>query len=204
VQVENPSLENLDEQFKPMDGFGGNPLDNGNYWMMTKGMFERGLRHGVINEFNMLDNIVKDFDSVWTEYKRIPFGKGWVDVHHEAHKNNGFAQSLEMAEKEAMLGNQIKILPEHTGKGIKKWKNPDYLYNASLYELKTIEGSKSSISNALSGKKKQSPNFIIAVPANANKTMLLRYINGRLKDKKQPLNIRKIILYIGGERFVFP
>jgi hypothetical protein len=27
VQVENPSIENLDEHFKPMKGFGGNPLD---------------------------------------------------------------------------------------------------------------------------------------------------------------------------------
>ena len=204
VQVENLTMKSLKKHFKPMEGFGGNPLDNGNYWMMTKRIFERGLRYGIINEFNQLDNIVADFDSVWKEYTRKSFGTGWIDIHQEAYKNNGFVESIAMAEKEALLGNKIKLLPEHTGKGIKKWKNPDYLYNASLYELKTIAGSKSSISNALRGHIKQAPNFIISVPANSNEHMLTRYIDGRFNDKINPINIRNLILYIGNKRLTWP
>jgi len=47
-------------------------------------MFECGLQYGVINEFNMLDNIVTDFASVWKGCKREIFGKGWIEVHEKA------------------------------------------------------------------------------------------------------------------------
>ena len=204
IQVENPTMKSLGKHFKPMEGFGGNPLENGNYWMMTKGMFERGLKYGIINEFNQLDNIVKDFDSLWNGYTREKIGKGWVDIHATSRNNPEFANNYAIAKKQAAEGNRIKMLPEHTGEGIYGWKNPDYLINGSLWELKTIGGTKSSIKNAFSRGKEQAKNLIISISENADKSMLKRYIDGRFSDKKNPTSIRNLILYIGDEKFVWP
>ena len=201
--VENPSMKSLRKEFAPMSGFGGNPLDNGNYWMMTKGMFERGLRYGIINEFNQLDNIVKDFDSLWPEYTRKIFGKGWVDIHKDVINTGEFQKNFDMAEKLATNGERVKMIPTHTGKGIKKWKNPDYLMNGSLWEYAKINGSESSIKNAFKREADQSKNVIIQVPSDSKKYMLKRYINGRFNDKKTPTIIRNLILYIGDERYVW-
>ena len=204
VQVENPSMKSLNKHFKPMKGFGGNPLDNGNYWMMTKGMFERGLRYGIINEFNQLDNIVMDFDSLWPEYTRKSFGNGWVDIHKTIINTDEFSKNYAMAEKLALEGERVKMLPTHVGYKIKKWKNPDYLMNGSLWEYAKINGSKSSIKNAFKREADQAKNVIISVPANADEIMLTRYINGRFNHKKAPTSIRNLILFIGDKRFVFP
>ncbi|MDR0501855.1 MAG: phage head morphogenesis protein [Treponema sp.] len=204
IQVENPTMKSLGKHFKPMEGFGGNPLENGNYWMMTKEMFNRGLRYGIINEFNQLDNIVKDFDSVWKEYSREKFVNGWVDVHKNVIDTDEFQKNYEMAKKLAADGERVKIIPTHTGKGIKGWKNPDYLMNGSLWEYAKINGSKSSIKNAFKREADQARNIVILVPSDADKNMLLRYINGRFNNKKSPSIIRNLILYIGDERHIWP
>jgi hypothetical protein len=183
-----------------MKGFGGNPLDNGNYWMMTPAMFERGLRYGVINEFNQLDNIVADFDSVWKGYKREIIGKGWIDIHGDAIKASGFKENYAVAQKEAMDGNQIKILPEHKGEGLSEWKNPDYLRNACLWELKNPNGSKSSIDRAIREGQKQAPNLIIQAPKTADRNLILQAIFYRFTHKEFPARIRNLILYFGDEK----
>jgi hypothetical protein len=36
--VENTGIDDLKSRFKPMDGFGGNPLDKKSWWMMTENM----------------------------------------------------------------------------------------------------------------------------------------------------------------------
>ena len=197
VQVENPSMRSLGKHFKPMKGFGGNPLDSGNYWMMTPTMFERGLRYGIINEFNMLDNIVADFDSVWKGYKREIIGKGWIDIHESAINRREFKNNYETAKKLATEGDHIKILPEHK---IKKWKNPDYLRNASLWELKTVNGSHASIDGAITEGQKQALNLIIQLPAGVNKNIVLKTIWLRFTRKDSPARIRNLILYIGNKK----
>jgi hypothetical protein len=200
VQVENPSIENLDERFKPMDGFGGNPLDNGNYWMMTKGMFERGLRYGVINEFNMLDNIVADFDSVWKNYKRKIVGKGWIDIHEKAISRDEFTKNYYVAKKLAADGEHIKILPIHEGAGIKNWKNPDYLINASLWELETCNGSHSSIDHVIREGQKQALNLILQLPENTNRKIAIQTIYNRFTRKDSPAKVRNLIVYWGSKK----
>ena len=58
------------ENFKPQEGFGGNPVDNGNWWMLTQGQMEQAIKYGVLREFNRDENIFADYDSVWKGYKR--------------------------------------------------------------------------------------------------------------------------------------
>jgi hypothetical protein len=197
VRVENPGMKSLQGQFKPMKGFGGNPLDSGNYWMMTPDMFERGLKYGVISEFNFLDNIVSDFNAVWKGYTREPAGKGWIDIHGKARGSGEFNRNYAAAQKLAADGDHIKMLPVHNAEG---WKNPDYLINASLWELESPSGSPSSINNAIRDGQGQAPNLVLQVPETADRSLVLRAIFKRFTRKDSPARIRKLILFFGGER----
>jgi hypothetical protein len=197
VQVENSAMENLRRQFKPLKGFGGNPLDNGNYWMMTPGMFERGLNYGVINEFNFMDNIVSDFASVWKGYKREVVGKGWLDIHKSARESGEFEKNYAAAKRLASDGDHVKMLPVHHAE---KWKSPDYLINASLWELESPGGSRSSIDHAIREGQSQAPNLIIQVPQTASRSLVLRTIFNRFIRKDSPARIRKLTLLFGDEK----
>jgi hypothetical protein len=197
VQVENPAMKNLRGQFKSMKGFGGNPLDNGNYWMMTPDMFERGLKYGVINEFNFMDNIVSDFNAVWKGYARETTGKGWIDIHGKARGSGEFNENYAAAQKLAADGDHIKMLPVHNAEG---WKNPDYLINANLWELESPNGSRSSINHAIRDGQDQAPNLILQVPGTADRSLVLRAIFNRFTRKDSPARIRKLILLFGNER----
>jgi hypothetical protein len=197
ARVENTDIETLREHFKPMKGFGGNPLDNGSYWMMTPGMFERGLNYGVINEFNALDNIVSDFNSVWKGYKREAVGKGWVDIHEAAKETREFDNNYAMAKKLADGGDRVKMLPVHHAE---KWKSPDYLIDASLWELESPSGSPASIDHAIRDGQAQAPNLIIQAPETADRSSVLRTIFNRFVRKDSPARIRKLILFLGNER----
>jgi DNA-binding protein Fis len=197
VQVENPTIETLQGQFKPMKGFGGNPVENGNYWMMTPNMFERGLKYGVINEFNFMDNIVSDFESVWRGYRREVTEKGWIDIHEKARGSGEFDKNYAVAKKLAADGDHIKMLPVYHAEN---WKSPDYLINASLWELESPRGSPSSIDHAIRDGQNQAPNLIVQVPETANRPTVLRTIFNRFTRKDSPARIRKLILFFGDER----
>jgi hypothetical protein len=70
--VENPSMKNIRKQFKPMDGFGGNPLDKESWWMMTENMALRAAHYNIFNDvesfarenglYNFALNLVKGVD----------------------------------------------------------------------------------------------------------------------------------------------
>jgi len=155
---------------------------------------------GVINEFNQLDNIVKDFDSLWSEYERRTIGKGWIDIHKSAFRNHGFNENFKVAQKLAKDGEHIKMLPEHKGKGITGWKNPDYLMNASLWELESPGGSLSSIDDAVRDGMKQAPNLILNIPKNADRDTIFYGIKKRILYKNNVEKIRNLIIYFGDER----
>jgi hypothetical protein len=193
--VENPTMKSIKKQFKPMGGFGGNQLDNGNYRMMTPAMFKRELQYGIINEFNMLDNIVADFNSVWKGYKRENIGKGWIDIHDSVSNSKEFTGNYSVAKKLASGGDLVKMLPEHKGKGISGWKNPDYLINASLWELESLNGSKTSINHAIRDGQNQAPNLIIQVHEPVDRKSVLKAIFDRFTHKQYPARVRNLILF---------
>jgi hypothetical protein len=180
-----------------MKGFGGNPVDSGSYWMMTPDMFERGLKYGVVNEFNSLDNIVSDFNSVWKGYARETTGKGWIDMHRKARGTGEFHKNYMAAKRLAADGDHIKMLPVHHAED---WKSPDYLINASLWELESPGGSRSSIDHAIRDGQDQAPNLILQVPGTADRSLVLRTIFNRFARKDSPARIRKLMLLWGDER----
>lgn len=48
--VENPTMKSL-SKFKVQEGFGGNPLDRGNWWDLTDSMKRLAEKYGLLNEF---------------------------------------------------------------------------------------------------------------------------------------------------------
>ena len=62
-KIDNPGMKEF-KAFKPQEGFGGNPVDNGNWWMLTQGQMEQAIKYGVLREFNRDENIFADYDSV--------------------------------------------------------------------------------------------------------------------------------------------
>jgi hypothetical protein len=165
--------------------------------MMTPDMFERGLKYGVINEFNSLDNIVSDFNSLWRGYTREPIGKGWIDIHGKARRTGEFNENYTVAKNLAADGDYVKMLPIHH---VKDWKNPDYLINASLWELESPSGSRSSIDHAIRDGQGQALNLILHVPETANRPLVLRTIFNRFTRKDSPARLRKLMLLFGNER----
>jgi hypothetical protein len=165
--------------------------------MMTPDMFERGLKYGVINEFNSLDNIVSDFNTLWKGYTREPIGKGWIDIHGKVRGSKEFNRNYAAAQKLAVDGDRVKMLPVHNVEG---WKNPDYLINASLWELESPNGNKTSIDNAIRDGQDQAPNLVLQVPETADRSVVLRTIFNRFARKDSPARIRKLILLFGNER----
>lgn len=56
VQVENPSIKNLRGQFKPMKGFGGNPIKKESWWKLTPEMLKRAEKYGIADAIADLKN----------------------------------------------------------------------------------------------------------------------------------------------------
>jgi len=73
--VKNPDMDDM--RFKPMDGFGGNPLEKESWWMMTENMALRAAQYNIFNEvesfagenglYNFALNLVRGKDLRWLE-----------------------------------------------------------------------------------------------------------------------------------------
>ena len=50
--VENPTMKSL-SKFKVQEGFGGNPLERGNWWDLTDSMKRQAERYGIIKDFEL-------------------------------------------------------------------------------------------------------------------------------------------------------
>jgi hypothetical protein len=144
-----------------------------------------------------MDNIVSDFNAVWKGYKRETIGKGWIDIHEKAEGSREFNKNYAVAQKLAADGGRVKMLPVHN---TEHWKSPDYLINASLWELESPSGSLSSIDHAIRDGQSQAPNLIIQLPETANRPLALRAIFNRFTRKDSPARIRKLILFFGSEK----
>lgn len=152
--VENPTMKSL-SKFKVQEGFGGNPLDNGNWWMMTPQQMERAIKYSCLGLFNRSENIFADYENVWNGYTRHE-GKngGWYDLCKNP-PNDWFTNNKTVVEFLVNNGYQIKVIPaiENVKKnyGV-KWSNPDLIINGILSDIKTVD---TSISSRLKSAKEQ-------------------------------------------------
>lgn len=152
------------KNFRVQKGFGGNPVDNGNWWMLTQGQMEQAIKFGVLREFNRDENIFADYDSVWKGYKRHE-GKngGWYDLC-ENPPNDWFSDNKPIVEILADNGYKVKVIPalENIKNKYKvNWSNPDIILNGFLADIKIVEKSiKSRLKSAKEQKLKKVVLFI--------------------------------------------
>ena len=148
-KIDNPGMKEF-KTFKPQEGFGGNPVDNGNWWMLTQGQMEQAIKYGVLREFNRDENIFADYDSVWKGYKRHE-GKngGWYDLCENPPNDweKGKHPNKPIVEFLAENGYKIKVLPDL--KSIKYrynvlWSNPDIILDGILFDIKELDSLTSS------------------------------------------------------------
>lgn len=162
--VENPTMKSL-SKFKVQEGFGGNPLDNGNWWMMTPQQMERAIKYGCLNRFNREENIFADYDKVWKGYTRHE-GKngGWYDLCKNP-PNDWYTDNKPIVELLSDNGYKIKVLP--TLENIKsnyniEWSNPDIILNGKLADIKNVDTSiKSRLKSA---KEQRLRNVVLNIP----------------------------------------
>ena len=149
IKVENIKIDHSKhlDRFKEGEGFGGNPLDNGNWWMMTPSQMEQAIRFGILGQFNREENVFADYDSVWKGYKRYE-GKngGWYDLTENLPNDweGTDFPNKPIVEFLAQNGYKIKVIPSiervKDKYGI-KWSNPDILINGKLADIKTVDTS---------------------------------------------------------------
>ena len=162
--VENPTMKSL-SKFKVQEGFGGNPLDNGNWWMMTPQQMERAIKYGCLNRFNREENIFADYDKVWQGYTRHE-GKngGWYDLCKNP-PNDWYTDNKPIVELLSDNGYKIKVIP--TLENIKsnyniEWSNPDIILNGKLADIKNVDTSiKSRLKSA---KEQRLRNVVLNIP----------------------------------------
>jgi len=136
IQVENPTMKSIGRHFKPMEGFGGNPLEKESWWMMTENMAKRAAQYNIFNDvekfakdnglFNFSMNLVKGTDLVQlkgTNYAAIKAGKADPKPHEV------------MAAKVLEDNNHtVYFTPEN-----KVFKNYDAIIDGRLGEFKNLE-----------------------------------------------------------------
>lgn len=148
--AENPSMKSL-EKFKPMEGFGGNPLEKESWWKMTDSMIKNAEKFGIwsdilqqTHDMDMISyqkELLKDYETVY---------KGSHGGYVQMAKNWEFSQKeMDAAQKLADEGHQIYLLPRNRGYKI---KSPDMLIDNQIGEFKQQE--KPTI-NAIAGEIKK-------------------------------------------------
>ncbi|PIE97296.1 MAG: phage head morphogenesis protein [Treponema sp.] len=201
TEVENVPMKKIRKYFKPQKGFGGNPLDNGNWWMLTKGQIERGIKYGIIKELNRTENVIADYDELWKGYTRHK-GKngGWYDLCSDLPDD--WEENKSAVEALAETGYKVKVIPEI--KNVKKnykvdWSNPDVFINALLYDVKkpkkmTSNAVKSRIASAW--KKQRLTRAVLNVPNEMPEDILMTGIRRQANDDNN--KITDIILIYKG------
>ena len=164
--VENPTMKSL-KSFKPQKGFGGNPLDTGNWWKLTESQIEQAIEYGILGQFNREENVFAVYDDVWDGYKRKSYKSGgWYDLCDNP-PDDWFTDNKRIVEFLAENGYHIKVIPDIQNiqdKYTVKWSNPDILLNGKLADIKTV--STSIKSRLKSAKNQKLKNVVLFIPDN--------------------------------------
>jgi SPP1 gp7 family putative phage head morphogenesis protein len=133
VQVENPSMASLRKNFKPMDGFGGNPLEKESWWKLTDGMIERATKYGIWPDILQQ---ATDLDMISYQKKLL---QGYTHIYDG--KKGGYVQQaknweyskkeMDAAKELADSGHQIYLLPRS-----EYFKSADMLIDNKIGEIK--------------------------------------------------------------------
>jgi hypothetical protein len=198
VQVENPSLENLDDHFKPMDGFGGNPLDKESWWMMTEKMALRAARYNIFNEvesfarenglYNFALNLVKGEDLRQLE--------GTNYAARKAVMANPFPKEVRAAKILEENEHTVYFTPENKTKHM---RNYDAIIDGRLGEFKNPENF-NNIRKHLNKADTQRASIVCLTPPIDNHTVdeAIKEVKSWFKDSQHPIKYVETVFLIWG------
>lgn len=200
--VENRSMKSF-EKFKVQDGFGGNPIGNGSFWLMSDAVKTRA------REFGLSPDIVKFAHSLGLNNfdfeKAGNFGKP-IQLQGTEYKvkviNGAKPKPKEILTSHALEenGHSVVMLPECGGEGI---SNPDALIDYDIVaEYKVPDGDNfNAIRRTIKAADEQLVTHMVFYPRTHNytKTQALREINKRLKTTKR---LKEVWLLWDGEEII--
>jgi hypothetical protein len=208
VRVENPAMKNLRGQFKPMKGFGGNPVEKESWWMMTNGMAKRAGNYGIDGEIVVLAhklgmesyalNLMKGYEALFS-FKNGGYVKkaNLANPGKENKKVKGHwveTDETGAAKKAAEAGHQIFFLPRTKVQGV---NNLDIIIDNDLADIKHIfTATKTAVDSALKGAKEQGAHTVLLeiVTPDLQWEVLENAVKNRLGSY-----VRKALVYWNGK-----
>ena len=178
--VENPTMKSL-SKFKVQEGFGGNPLSKGSFWLMTESMKDAALKFGLVPDilkmahslglknydFELAGNFAKPQQLQNTKYK--------VKALKTAKPKQKEILTAKILEEN---NHTVVMLPEV---GLQNISNPDALIDYDFVaDFKVPDGSSlNGIENAIVDANEQKVRHVVIYPRwhKYSKTEAIRQIN---------------------------
>ena len=185
--VENPTMKSL-SKFKVQEGFGGNPLSKGSFWLMTESMKDAALKFGLVPDilkmahslglknydFELAGNFAKPQQLQNTKYK--------VKALKKAKPKQKEILTAKILEEN---GHTVVMLPEV---GLQNISNPDTLIDYDFVaDFKVPDGSSfTAVRGAVADADAQEVTHMVFYPRTHTYTKkeALREIKYRLKNTK--------------------
>lgn len=184
--VENPTMKSL-SKFKVQEGFGGNPLSKGSFWLMTESMKDAALK------FDLVPDILKMAHSLGLKNYDFELAGNITDRRLEGTKYKvKMVRKSDPAQKEILTakilennGHSVVMLPEV---GLENIHNPDALIDYDIVaDFKVPDGNGfAAVRGAVRAADEQEVSHMIYYPRwhNYTKTEAIKEITYRLKSTK--------------------
>jgi len=137
--IENPDIDDMEARFKPMKGFGGNPLDKESWWMMTENMAMRAARYDIFNEVESFakENGLHNFALNLVRGTGVERLEGANYAARKAGKAEPLPKEVNAAKILEENGHTVFFTPENRFS-----KNYDAVIDGRLGEFKKLESFK--------------------------------------------------------------
>ena len=185
------------ENFKPQEGFGGNPVDKESWWKMTESMKAQA------EAFGLWGNILQQaYDMDMLNYqKELLQGydlkyKGKKGGYVEASKNWEYsAKEMTAAKVMADNGHTVYLLPKSY---LDKIKNPDMLIDNQIGEIKQLkQGTISAVDHEIRKAAHQMARVVFLQIPDTD-VPLKTLIDTAKRRQKRSGKIEKILVYFQG------
>ena len=180
------------ENFKPQEGFGGNPVDKESWWKMTESMKAKADAFGLWGAYDMdmlnyQKELLQGYDLKY---------KGKKGGYVEAAKNWKYSEK-EMTAAKIMAdnGHTVYLLPRGNVIGI---KNPDMLIDNQIGDIKQpISGSKTAVDNEIRDAAHQKARIVFLQIPDTD-VPLKTLIDTAKRRQERSGKVEKILIYFKG------
>jgi SPP1 gp7 family putative phage head morphogenesis protein len=191
VHIENVPMKKLRKMFKPQEGFGSNPLEEGTFWKMPDNMAQRAYHYGVdqdIVEFGKklgLDDVFKVQNIIKThKYSFVKTGKktGYYIAEERQPRSSNEMKIIEKEKAMAALlsekNHEVYLIPDRRP-GV---KNVDTVIDGRFADLKQIEGKLKRVGERFRESRKQGNTVFIKIDQAFSVKSVRDEIKGEIKS----------------------